>query len=104
MAGFHNKRILDYTALEFIEFISKRLISTDNSLLISVGRTYNKWRFGIASGLARSQNKSRYTNAIAESINNQLKTIFKVSYGYHNFDRFRKRAMLIITYNPKKKS
>ena len=101
---FHYHQKSNYKeALEFIEFISKRLISTDNSLLISVGRTYNKWRFGIASGLARSQNKSRYTNAIAESINNQLKTIIKVSYGYHNFERFRKRAMLIITYNPKKK-
>ncbi|MBR0230604.1 MAG: transposase, partial [Erysipelotrichaceae bacterium] len=44
----------------------------------------------------------RYTNGIAESINNHLKTIIKTAYGYHNFERFRKRAMLIITYKTPK--
>ena len=34
-------------------------------------------------------------------LNNQLKTIIKSAYGYHNFERFKKRAMLIMTYGKK---
>ena len=90
-------------AIDFVRFISDRLIQSDNDYLISVGRTYKKWETGIANCLARSQNKIHLTNAIAESLNNQLKTIIKSAYGYHNFERFRKRAMLIISYNPKRK-
>jgi len=85
-------------SIEFVEFIAKRLIDSDNSLLESVGRTYMKWKVGIANGLARSQNHTKLTNAVAESLNNQLKTIIKSAYGYHNFERFRKRTLLIITY------
>ena len=71
-------------------------------ILQSVGYTYDRWRIEIASGLAKNQNNVRYTNGIAESINNHLKTIIKTAYGYHNFERFRKRAMLIITYKTPK--
>ena len=85
-------------SMEFVEFIAKRLINSDNNILESVGRTYMKWRVGIANGLARSQNHTKLTNAVAESLNNQLKTIIKSAYGYHHFERFRKRALLIITY------
>ena len=34
----------------------------------------------------------------AETDNNHLKTIIKAAYGYHNFERFRKRALMLITY------
>ncbi|MCH3909118.1 MAG: transposase [Bacilli bacterium] len=44
----------------------------------------------------------RITNGIAEAINNVIKTIIKSAYGYRNFDRFRKRVMLIVTYSKKK--
>ena len=62
----------------------------------SVGFLYIRWRVEIANGLAKTQNEIHYTNAIAESLNNQLKTIIKVAYGYKNFERFRKKALLII--------
>lgn len=88
-------------ALDFIEWISRKLLNSGNELLVSVGRSYHKWRTEIANGFAKNQNKVRYTNAIAESINNQLKTIIKSAYGYHNFERFRKRSLLIITYSKK---
>lgn len=80
----------------FIGYISNRLLDYDNSLLNAVGMTYARWRPGIASAMARTQNRTRLTNAIAESLNNQLKTIIKSAYGYHNFLRFRNRALLII--------
>lgn len=89
-------------ALSFVDFISKRLLDSKLDYLSSVGRTYRKWRVGIANGLAKSQNHSKLTNAIAESLNNHLKTIIKSAYGYHNFSRFRKRALLIISYKKPK--
>ena len=85
-------------ALSFIDGFADRLILSGNGILETVGYTYRKWEVEIASGLARSQTGKHYTNGIAESINNHLKTIIKSAYGYHNFKRFRKRAMMIITY------
>ena len=85
-------------SLKFIDYISDRLKLTGNELLSAVGYSYEKWRAEIASGLAKNQHGSHYSNGIAESINNHLKTIIKAAYGYHNFERFRKRAMLICRY------
>ena len=96
---FHYHQVDTYQeALDFISYISQRLISSGNALLVSVGMTYLKWKHGIASSFARSQNSIHITNAIAENMNNHLKTILKAAYGYNNFDRFRKRALLILTY------
>ena len=89
-------------SIKFVEFISERLVSSGNDTLISVGNTYRKWKPGIANGIAKSQNHTKLTNAVAESLNNQLKTIIKSAYGYHNFKRFRNRALLIITYRKPK--
>ena len=36
------------------------------------------------------------SNSIAECSNNQIKTIIKVAYGYQNFERFRKRVLLLL--------
>ena len=88
-------------ALDFIGRISKKLIFLPNPLLKAVGRTYHKWRYEIANGFDKKSRDFHYTNAIAEGLNNQLKTITKSAYGYHNFERFRKRAMLILTYSKK---
>ncbi len=88
-------------ALLFIQRISTNLADTSSPLLHAVGDSYHKWRFEIASAFSYTQNKIRYTNSIAENINNQIKTITKAAYGYRNFDRFRKRVMLIITYKKK---
>ncbi|MFA5235641.1 MAG: transposase [Bacilli bacterium] len=82
-------------ATNFIIRISNRLIDSGEEMLVFVGRTYHKWRFEIANGLARSQGHRPYSNSIAEVVNNHLKTIIKSAYGYHNFERFRKRALLI---------
>lgn len=40
----------------------------------------------------------RYHNGVAETINHHIKSITKAAYAYHDFERFRKRSMLIITY------
>ena len=93
---FHYHQKYTYKkALAFIDYISNRLLSSTNELLRSIGRTYHKWRVEIAHAFSNTNNGLRYTNAIAESINNHLKTLIKMAYGYHNFERFRKRALLI---------
>ncbi|MBO4541455.1 MAG: transposase [Bacilli bacterium] len=70
-----------------------------SELLRRVGDTFRKWRYEITNAFTKDAKRNRYTNAIAECINNQLKTIIKSAYGYHNFERFRKRAMLMIAYS-----
>jgi len=64
-----------------------------------VGRSYHKWRFEIANAFSKTQNNIRFNNGVAETINNHIKSITKAAYGYRNFERFRKRTMLIITYS-----
>lgn len=88
-------------ALAFVERMVNKLANANNEDLQSVGRTYHKWRVEIANGFAKNQKHLHYTNAVAESLNNQLKTVLKSAYGYHNFERFRKRAMLMMTYSKK---
>lgn len=88
-------------ALSFVTFLSRKLASSDSGLLRKAGETYWKWRYEIANAYTREAKRERLTNSIAECLNNQLKTIIKSAYGYHNFERFRKRAMLIITYSKK---
>jgi len=94
---YYQKRNYD-EALKFIEFISNRCINTDNYHLIKVGETYRKWRYGIASTISRSQNNFHPSNSAAENMNNHIETLIRISYGYKNFERFRKRIMLIKTY------
>lgn len=84
-------------SLNFVNRIIDKLEKTGNELLISVARTYHKWRYEIANGFDKKSRQIKYTNALAEGLNNQLKTIIKNAYGYNNFERFRKRALLIMS-------
>lgn len=86
-------------ALIFVEFLSQKLKNSNSEILKKVGDTFYKWRYEIANAYTREAKEHRYTNTIAECLNNQLKTIIKSAYGYHNFERFRKRVLLILTYS-----
>lgn len=85
-------------ALKFIERISSNLKASESPIIQEVGRSYHKWRFEIANAFSKTQNTVRYHNGVAETINNHIKSITKAAYGYRNFERFRKRCMLILTY------
>ena len=52
----------------------------------------------LIDGLYKNLTGRYYSNGIAEAINNNTQTLRKVSYGYHSFERFRKRCMLISRY------
>ena len=79
----------------FIDFISNRLIHSGCIELEKVGRTYLKWKIEIINAFSREAREKKLTNATAEGMNNQIKTMLKSAYGYENFERFRKRLMLI---------
>ncbi len=90
-------------ALLFIERISSNLKNCESPIIQEVGRSYHKWRFEIANAFSKTQNNIRYHNGVAETINNHIKSITKAAYGFQNFERFRKRCMLILTYAKPKK-
>ena len=85
-------------SLRYIIHTSERLKDTGNDILKKVGQSYYKWRVEIANGFTKNQYHVHISNGIAESINNNIKTIIKSAYGYRNFNRFRKRCMLIYYY------
>lgn len=92
---------LKYTfdeALGFVQRISSNLLNCESPFIQEVGRSFHKWRVEIANAFSKTQNNVRYHNGVAENMNNHLKSITKAAYGYRNFERFRKRSMLILTY------
>ena len=96
--NYQNKYTFD-EALMFIQRISTNLKNCESPLIEEVGRSYHKWRVEIANAFSKTQNNIRYHNGVAETINNHIKSITKAAYGYRNFERFRKRTMIILTYS-----
>lgn len=85
-------------ANSFMDRIISKLKSSGDELLEKVADSYKKWKVGIINGLARNQTGRRFSNAIAENNNSHIQRLINVAYGYQNFDRFRARVMLILTY------
>ena len=86
-------------ATEFIRFIYERLRLSTLDELVKVGNTFYKWRHEIANSFARNATGYNISNGIAENMNNHIATIIKIAYGYSNYERFRKRVLLICKYN-----
>jgi transposase len=62
-----------------------------------VANTYHKWRNEIANAITvRNIDGKRYSNGPAEGLNYAIKTLIKDANGYKNFERFRKRVLLIL--------
>lgn len=85
----------DNEILPFFMNISEKLGETSDEELQKVGKTYIKWITGISNAYLSDSVRMRLTNAIAENTNNHIKTIIKVSYGLRNFERMRKRAIIL---------
>lgn len=91
-------------AAAFLDRIIDKLTASKDEILLKVAETYRKWRNEIIEAFSyKDENGKRLTNAVAEGNNNFLSTLIKISYGYGNFERLRKRALLIKTYNDKYK-
>ena len=95
---WHDNRDFD-SALAFVERLARKLAGTGSPLLEAVGRSYWHWRVEIANGFARTQTGRRFSNGVAEGLNNRIKTLKKISNGCLNFERFRKRVLLAMTYS-----
>lgn len=93
---YYQKRNFD-ESLNFIQYISNRCKESNNIYLIKVGETFYRYRYGIANTISRSQNVNHPSNSTAENTNNHIETLIRISYGYKNFERFRKRILLIRT-------
>lgn len=78
-----------------VDFLSTKLLSCSSDLLRKVGSTYSKWRNGIAMGIARNEMGAVLSNGKMEAANDVAQTVIDSAYGYRNFERFRKRFMLI---------
>lgn len=84
-------------AVKHIELTVTKLKRTGNDDLLRVAGTYQKWKIEIANAITvRNENGKRYSNGPAEGLNNAIKTIIKDANGYKNFERFRKRTLLIL--------
>lgn len=94
---------LTYTdASKFIDFIINKLSGSEDEILMKVSDTYRKWKNEISQTLCHKYRENKYfTNAVAEGNNSKFGTLVKIAYGYHNFERTRRRFLLVKTYNKK---
>ena len=87
--------------LENVGFVATRLENCRNEILAKVAATYRKWEVPIARGLAKNEFGWVFTNAKMEAGNDVAQTMIDAAYGYRNFERFRKR-FLLMRWNKKK--
>lgn len=103
-AYYNLQELLEYTrwktfdeAILGIKKITQSLGNSQNENLVRVSETYWKWRTEIANAITiRNIDGKRLSNGPAEGLNNAIKTTIKDANGYKNFERFRKRILLIL--------
>jgi transposase len=77
-------------ALEFVTRLGHDLQDRSYPIEVqSLGRTLNRWRHQIAGW-----HKARHTNASTEAVNNLLKRVKRVAFGFTNFRHHRIRVLL----------
>ncbi len=52
-------------------------------------KSHINWRIGILNSFT-----TKYTNGVTEGFNNKIKVLKRLSYGFRNFENFRKRILL----------
>ena len=82
-------------SVENVGFVATKLENCRNEILSKVAATYRKWASEIARGLARNEFGMVFTNAKMEAANDVAQTMIDAAYGYRNFQRFRKRFLLM---------
>uniref|UniRef100_UPI0029430ECE transposase n=1 Tax=Acidaminococcus timonensis TaxID=1871002 RepID=UPI0029430ECE len=56
----------------------------------SVIKTFTDWKTEILEGLSQA-----YSNGFTEGMNNKIKVLKRVAFGFRNFERFRSRILLL---------
>ncbi len=90
-----------FKAVENIRFVAQKLENCGCEILGKVAATYRKWEVEIARALAKNDLGMVFTNAKMEAANDVAQTMIDAAYGYRNFERFRKR-FLLMRWNKKK--
>lgn len=73
-------------------FIDK-LWQSDLTEYITVAKTYTNWFNSICNSFI----ESNYTNGFIEGLNNKIKVIKRIAFGYRNFDNFKSRIFALTT-------
>ena len=90
-------------AASFVDFIVNKLRGSEEELLERVADTYKKWKNEIATTFSQRYKEDKFfTNAVAEGNNSKFGTLIKIAYGFHDFERTRKRFLLIKTFTYRK--
>lgn len=84
-----------YKALETINYYIHRLINSAIPEIAKVGKTLQNWKDEIVNGLTQNPYSLKISNAIAESTNNSIGRLIRISNGLSNFNRMRKRSLYI---------
>lgn len=92
---FSRKRKGPDDAKSWIPFLAQRMTHSLVPELQSVGKAFSSWSEQIINAYTPDAEGRYYSNAIAEANNNSIQTLMDLGYGYRNFDRFRKRVLLI---------
>ena len=79
----------DEAILLFNEWVTRNLES-DISLLKDCARTYHHWSIQIKNSL-----KVPYSNGPTEGINNKIKVLKRIGFGFRNFTNFKARILLL---------
>jgi len=89
-------RIINYVKYEDIRNSLKAWIKSCKeskiSEMVSASKTIECW----LDEIVNSFEDERYSNGFTEANNNVIDKIIDVSYGYRNFEFFRKRALVIL--------
>lgn len=73
--------------------LSKWLLKAENTNLKEYKeavKSHINWRVGILNSFTIS-----YTHGVTEGFNNKIKVLKRLSYGFRNFENFRKRILLL---------
>lgn len=98
---FDSKMINDSEAPGIIRFYIEQMKGSGYKELIDAGKTWENYEQEIVNSFIRYKGK-RLSNGPVEGANNIIKSIIKFSCGLRNFNRLKKRAILIVNKPYKK--
>ena len=93
------KKGSDIKTLEHnLEFIINKCLKSTHEDVVTLGETLLSWSTEVLNAYS-DKNIYEISNGIAESNNNRIEKIIKIGNGYRNFERLKKRVLLMERHN-----
>lgn len=90
------KKLMYFKEAESIVcFFENQLSKSTITEMNKIGKTLRNWRLEIINGMTFNPYNKRISNAIAESMNNQIQTLINICYGIPKFENMRQRVLYI---------